>query len=272
MGGVAKIASERLNVVKNIFCLIMVLSAHLYRIKTENFPKVASILLQEGEYKFGEFKDTGQSKSLRLIVKKIKDTAVGKFVEGFIDTLYVRSSFVYEDGILEPTTQKFRETSPIFYQLYNEIHGSGYISNVLVVFSSAYLANEFDNAVRDIIGNDMGSPKILINIDSSNEENITREFDDVKRISITDMDDDRLKSMGLGGRSRVFESDEWRKGFHEYGGTAAYIGVQINGIWFYLSHRGTIIIRQGMEIEPFARYFIPEILKRLIRSKAVLPV
>lgn len=248
----------------------MVLSAHLFRIKTEDIGNILPVILRKGEYPYGEFRNDSGNVPLKLIVKEVKETNAGKFVTAYIDVIYTRTANIYEDGELVPVTQKFRETYPIFYQLHKEIHGSGIISNGLVVITSNYLANEFDNAVRDIIGADRNLPKILINIDSSNEEMVTQEFDDVKRISITDLDDDRLKTMGLGGRSRLYESPEWRKGFHEYGGVAAYIGVQINGIWFYLSHKGTVIVRQGMNIDQFANDFVPEILRRLIRSKAVM--
>ena len=72
----------------------------------------------------------------------------------------------------------------------------------------------------------------------------------------------------MGGYTRIYETDEWRRAFYDLRGRASFIGLQLDNYWFYLSEKMTIVVFRRID-RPVLRRLIKELFRRLLRANAL---
>lgn len=247
-------------------------SAYLFKIDPEYELEAKKVLLSENMEGYLYEDPKYPNRPLRLYIREVKkfhEDVVVYLIRGYLDIVNKVTYPVLENGELRPKEEMFKATYEFQAAVYPEISGSGKIANLLALLTPKWLTQQLIFALEKIIGQGALLPA-PITIDYTNEDKIRQEFDDVRVVNIKiDSGDDRLTGLGIRAMAHVYETDEWDRAFYQYKGRTTFIAVLFKGIWFYISSKGAILTRKKVNTEDFIKYYLPAVIRRLIRAHAI---
>ncbi len=109
--------------------------------------------------------------------------------------------------------------------------------------------------------------EIRIQIDRQTESKIRALFENIVRVSVRDLVDDRLSALGFSGTS-ITETLEWKRPFYDLEGKASSIAVRHRGYWIMISSRG-IILSLSANVEKVKEEIVYEVIEKLHRVGAI---
>ena len=247
----------------------MPMSARILKIRPEFVDRIKSILTEKGqEHIYGNL---NEKEKLGIYVKEVREIDNGFKALLYIDTIVWFTRVKREDGELKTERIPVLTTNKVEIIYYYRVPREESIENIIAV-CPASLSKLFIDSITKYLTTTLGRTvtpfsRIEIIITKDNEDKLRRMVDSIVRIRATDLEHDKITSLGLGGPD-VSDTEEWKKAFHDYGGHASSIAFRYKGYWIMVSKKG-IIFSLSKDIELIKEKIIYEVLEILYKAGAI---